>query len=60
MEKPQTIQSIKIFPTYKSIPLKGYKLGRNKETGIEKRSKEVVNLQNAEVTKMLDTKNAAK
>jgi len=36
------------------------KLGRNKECGKEKRSGEVVNLQNAEVTKMLDTKIAAK
>ena len=27
-----------IFPTYKIVPLKGYKLGGNKEMGKEKKS----------------------
>ena len=59
-KEPQAIRTIKIFTTYKIVPLKGYKLGRNKETGKDGKSYEVVNLQNAEVTKMLDTKNSAK
>ena len=59
-KESKAIRTIQIFPTYKIVPLKGYKLGRNKETGEEEKSLEVVNLQNAEVTKMLDTKNSAK
>ena len=58
--EPEAIRTIIIFPTYKSIPLKGYKLGEIRKQDKRNESWEVVNLQNAEVTKMLDTKNSAK
>ena len=35
-EESKAIQTMKIFPTYKIVPLKGYKLGGNKEMGKEK------------------------
>lgn len=41
------------------IPLKGLK-GKNKKSGRATGSKGIVNLQNAEVTKMLDTKSEQK
>ena len=51
----------KKIPTYKSIPLKGIvNWVENKNYGKNKVDRKNVNLQNAEVTKMLDTKNEQK
>ena len=48
------------IPTCKSIPQKGIKSDKKWDFGMKGTIGEVVNLQNAEVTKMLDNKSEQK
>ncbi len=58
-ENRKTILTIRTPPAYMRIPLKGLK-EKNKKSGRATGSRGIVNLQNAEVTKMLDTKSEQK